>query len=98
MTNCIGILSTALNIKPGRPAEARGVDEGRRVSRPAGREAGRQQEKAGAKQARLLVEALAEELVGRVDVEPPIHGQEHRAHDDEGQREAEVILYEADAT
>ncbi len=79
------------------PAEHRGEDDRGRVdSHPRG-EAALQQEEAGAEQARLLVEPPAEELVGGVHVEPPVHGQEHRAHDDERQRQAEVILHEADA-
>jgi hypothetical protein len=42
-----------------------------------------QQEEAGAEQARLVVEPATEELVGRVDVEPPVHRQKHGADDDE---------------
>jgi hypothetical protein len=80
-----------------RPAEHRGDDDRGRVDRDAGGETALQQEEAGAEQARLLVEPLTEELVGGVHVEPPVHGQEHGAHDDERQRQAEVVLHEADA-
>ena len=80
-----------------RPAEDRRDDDRGRVDRHAGGQPALQQEEAGAEQARLLVEPLAEELVGGVDVEPPVHGQEHGAHDDERQRQAEVVLHEADA-
>ena len=79
------------------PAEHRGDDDRGRVDRHAGGEAALQQEEAGAEQAGLLVEPLAEELVGGVDVEPAVHGQEHGGHDDERQRQAEVVLHEADA-
>ena len=80
-----------------RASRAPWRDDGGRVDGDPGGEAALQQEEAGAEQTRLLVEPPAEELVGGVDAEPPIHGQEHGAHDDEREGQAEVVLHEADA-
>ena len=60
-------------------------------------EAALQQEQARAEQPGLGVEPAAEVLVGRVDVQPPVHRQEHRRDEDQRQRRAEVVLHEPEA-
>ena len=49
-------------------------------------EAALEQEQARAQQPRLGVEPPAQKLVGRVDVQPPVHRQEDRGDDDQRQR------------
>ena len=61
-----------------------------------GGEAALEQEESRAEQARLPVEAPAEVLVGGEHTEPPVDGQEHGGHDDEGEGQPEVVLHESD--
>ena len=79
------------------PAQHGGEDDGRRVDGHARGEAALQQKQSRAEQTRLPVEAPAQELVGGVHAEPPVHGQEHGAHDDERERQPEIVLHESDA-
>ena len=79
------------------PAQHGGQDDGGRIDGHPGGEATLEQEQSRAEQARLVVEAPAEEFVGGVHPEPPVDGKEHRAHDDEGEGQPEVVLDESDA-
>ena len=56
-----------------------------------------EQEQRRAQQPGLRVESAAEVFVRRVHVEPPVHRQEHRRDQDQGERGAEVVLDEPQA-
>ena len=79
------------------PAQHRGENDGGRVDgHPCG-EAALQQKQPRAEETGLPVKAPAQELVGGIDAEPPVHGQKHAGHDDERERQSEIILHESDA-
>jgi hypothetical protein len=77
------------------PAEDRGDDDRRRVNRDARSKSALDEEQRGAKQARLLVEALPKILIGGDDFQPMENRDEDRADDDESERQTEVVLHEA---
>ena len=72
-------------------------DDRRRVDGDPRLEAALEEEQGRAQQAGLGVKPAAEVLVGRIDVEPPVHRQEHRRDQDQRQRGAEVVLDEPEA-
>jgi hypothetical protein len=56
-----------------------------------------QQEKRGAEQAGFRVKTAAEVFIRRIHTEPAVDRQEHGAHDDQRERQPEIILDERDS-
>ena len=79
------------------PAQHGRKDDGRRINRDAGGEAALQQKQARAEQPGFGVETLAEKFVGRVNSKPAVNRQENGAYDDQRERQAKIILDEADS-
>ena len=79
------------------PAEDGRENDGGRVDRDARLQTALQHKETRTEEAGLLVETLAEVFVGRIHPELPIDREKDGTHDDEGERQAKIILDEGDA-
>ena len=78
------------------PAEDGRENDGGRVDRDARLQTALQHKQTRTEETGLLVETLAEVFVGCVHPELPIDREKNGTHDDEGERQAKIILDEGD--
>src|SRR5664279_638671 len=76
------------------PAQHRGEDYRRGVDRNSSSQPPLQEEQRRAQQTGFAIETTAEKFVSGVNVQTPVHRQEHRRDEDQRQGQAEVILDE----